>query len=874
MASNPSRRMMYVKQSMDNQLKEKNNTISQLRKQLEEKNDAFVQMSQRLELLQNALRMYEEKLVQSMNKFPTKSIQRLPFQIPGGSQILYSTRYAPENANKCGIFQYDIQTEQHQIIKSWESLNYYPRWNVSIYNQTEHCIIFVGGVDVTNNKQKYNSIMIYDIPTKTMQNIDFKIIIGSNARIVLTHNDKYLHIIGGSANEMHIRYNLLTNESDTIQSFHNTIPCIISHGLLYNPLSNRLIIFGGKVLKTYYDGFWMLDLNDTISSLSNDVRSQYLVSGYMGQLINNTDYNKRNNDMFFTNIVMFLGNDISVWKRYSAKRMHRKMGQFGYVLYNNRIIITFGGRTENGSVDNIYYIDTFDDNSSWKESAITIPKRGSYNAVLIDNKTVHILPFYEHSDHFYVDITNILPPELLIVDKCPQCDDLNLKIKALQNQLTQNKVKAEKESLNKMKVTFNPIITTPKQTQIERIQNNAELEIKCILYDKTHLIIKKCNDSSTYLKKMSTFNDKSLIELNANDDEKKENETIRVSVKLFDKYSEYYSIIRLQSSSLSETNTENHLLELTNHQNKLSKLLTECEVKSLSGHHEYDSHLKQYRNSKQQRVELQNKITAEFKECNKLIEKENKLFQQLQNVVNTNNEMDQKVESLKSSSNECKLILGLYNNFMTDNKKYINKINKTFQKLWDEFESQWMEWLSKDVIIWFKYKTIKMNTMEINWEKIEKQLNIRKITGKSLQKFNDLIFQLIGVQEFDIIKHLISEISRLRNTYPTDNSDNLQVNVKQKNIPKEFICPITKEIMQDPVIAFDGYSYDRIAIEQYLKTHKKSPTTGANADYIIVFPNHKLKASIKQYIRQNNNNLEIANGNEGLSEGENETVLL
>ncbi|GAB4814455.1 hypothetical protein N2152v2_001501 [Parachlorella kessleri] len=40
-----------------------------------------------------------------------------------------------------------------------------------------------------------------------------------------------------------------------------------------------------------------------------------------------------------------------------------------------------------------------------------------------------------------------------------------------------------------------------------------------------------------------------------------------------------------------------------------------------------------------------------------------------------------------------------------------------------------------------------------------------------------------------------------------------------------FVCPITHEIMQDPVVAADGYSYDRHAIEAWLATRSTSPMT-------------------------------------------------
>lgn len=39
----------------------------------------------------------------------------------------------------------------------------------------------------------------------------------------------------------------------------------------------------------------------------------------------------------------------------------------------------------------------------------------------------------------------------------------------------------------------------------------------------------------------------------------------------------------------------------------------------------------------------------------------------------------------------------------------------------------------------------------------------------------------------------------------------------------EFSCPITRELMRDPVIAADGHTYDREAIEMWLRNHDTSP---------------------------------------------------
>lgn len=43
------------------------------------------------------------------------------------------------------------------------------------------------------------------------------------------------------------------------------------------------------------------------------------------------------------------------------------------------------------------------------------------------------------------------------------------------------------------------------------------------------------------------------------------------------------------------------------------------------------------------------------------------------------------------------------------------------------------------------------------------------------------------------------------------------------NIPEQIYCPITSCIMQEPVVADDGYTYEREAIEQHLNTSLQSP---------------------------------------------------
>ncbi|KAJ7516239.1 hypothetical protein O6H91_22G048800 [Diphasiastrum complanatum] len=78
-----------------------------------------------------------------------------------------------------------------------------------------------------------------------------------------------------------------------------------------------------------------------------------------------------------------------------------------------------------------------------------------------------------------------------------------------------------------------------------------------------------------------------------------------------------------------------------------------------------------------------------------------------------------------------------------------------------------------------------------------------------------------------------------------------------RQVPPEFVDCITREIMLDPVITADGHSYERSAIEFWLKTHDTSPITGevlppppggdgTGVDKTLR-PNHILRGQIIEY---------------------------
>lgn len=67
--------------------------------------------------------------------------------------------------------------------------------------------------------------------------------------------------------------------------------------------------------------------------------------------------------------------------------------------------------------------------------------------------------------------------------------------------------------------------------------------------------------------------------------------------------------------------------------------------------------------------------------------------------------------------------------------------------------------------------------------------------------------------------------------------------------PSEHLCPITYEVMKDPVVAADGYSYERRAIERYFRGpgNARSPMTGLPLPNKTVVPNQALKIMINDW---------------------------
>eukprot|EP00982_Pelagococcus_subviridis_P000653 5526-Pelagococcus_subviridis.AAC.5 len=66
-------------------------------------------------------------------------------------------------------------------------------------------------------------------------------------------------------------------------------------------------------------------------------------------------------------------------------------------------------------------------------------------------------------------------------------------------------------------------------------------------------------------------------------------------------------------------------------------------------------------------------------------------------------------------------------------------------------------------------------------------------------------------------------------------------NAAGHSIPQEFFDCITTDIMLDPVIAWDGHTYER---GRWLREHSTSPMTGETLPDFTLRPNHSMRSQI------------------------------
>lgn len=149
-------------------------------------------------------------------------------------------------------------------------------------------------------------------------------------------------------------------------------------------------------------------------------------------------------------------------------------------------------------------------------------------------------------------------------------------------------------------------------------------------------------------------------------------------------------------------------------------------------------------------------------------------------------------------------------------------------------------------------KCIKALRQEI----LETNRNLQLIGSKSSEELESELFSLLALGSLPEEKSDAQEIENLSSLQKAAPSQNWQVPGilsapgTDSGVRVEFFCPISADIMTDPVMAADGFSYERKAIEKWIRENNKqgrvlSRKTGLPLEHLNLIPNPVLKDRIQ-----------------------------
>ena len=94
------------------------------------------------------------------------------------------------------------------------------------------------------------------------------------------------------------------------------------------------------------------------------------------------------------------------------------------------------------------------------------------------------------------------------------------------------------------------------------------------------------------------------------------------------------------------------------------------------------------------------------------------------------------------------------------------------------------------------------------------------------------------------VKVMIDRMS----TPPLDLSE-LAAALPTDTFPHHFFCPISQDVMADPVKTIDNHTYDRSSIERWFQHNTTSPLTGLRLASIALVPHNALRLQIEEFAR-------------------------
>ena len=134
-------------------------------------------------------------------------------------------------------------------------------------------------------------------------------------------------------------------------------------------------------------------------------------------------------------------------------------------------------------------------------------------------------------------------------------------------------------------------------------------------------------------------------------------------------------------------------------------------------------------------------------------------------------------------------------------------------------------------------------------EILRKEFELGEITNTNTNNNdNGAAATTMSQEEFStFLKQAFESNNKLQAQLKKQNELVNELNINLAEVDEDFICPLSHTIMEDPVMAEDGYIYERSFIEESLRHNIVPPTTREPMDRAL-FPSRKLQKKIQSFL--------------------------
>ena len=144
---------------------------------------------------------------------------------------------------------------------------------------------------------------------------------------------------------------------------------------------------------------------------------------------------------------------------------------------------------------------------------------------------------------------------------------------------------------------------------------------------------------------------------------------------------------------------------------------------------------------------------------------------------------------------------------------------------------------------------LRMSQQGMSVEAISKVLQIKGDTVVQILQQGASVVQILqqGASVVQILQQGASAKDSIWSTSATDEKNLMSEAKELLRYPEELCCPISRELMEDPVIAEDGRTYERSLIKRSLEVKQESPLTKQPIQSLALYPNQDKKSAVVEY---------------------------